>query len=868
MTALSAPLVLIAGLALGADSPAVKIDYLRDIKPILAARCYACHGAVKQKGSLRLDTAALVREGGGTGPAVVPGKPADSLLLKRVLGLDNLARMPPPDAGEALKSAQVALIRQWIAEGATGPVDEKPEVDPREHWAFKSPIRPTVPRPGNGRWVKNPIDAFLAAEHRRHGLVPQGPAEKRVLLRRVYLDLIGLPPIPEEIEAFVGDASSNAYEKAVDRLLASPQYGERWARHWMDVWRYSDWWGLGDELRNSQKHMWHWRDWIVESLNRDKGYDCMLLEMLAADELYPSDADALRGTGFLARHYFKFNRTTWLDETIEHTAKAFLGLTMNCAKCHDHKYDPISQGDYYRFRAFFEPYQIRLDQVPGQIDFDKDGLPRVFDCNLDTPTFLHIRGDEHRPDKDRLIAPGLPKLLAPAGLTITPIELPAEARQPGLRPFVRENYVRDAEIRFAAARAELVKMKTPVAEKSVVAAELQLAAINARAAADRAAAEAADSLQARELAKQAELAEKRHDVAQAEAALARALAQQLPPAKANPQAVKQAQAALDTARKALENPGSAYTPLAGALKTLESNLETQASRRKPFPKSSTGRRTALARWIAATDNPLTARVAVNHMWARHFGRPLVPTVFDFGRKGTPPTHPQLLDWLAVEFMEHGWSMKHLHRMIVTSAAYRMSSSLAGTPPANRQVDPDNHYLWRVNAARMESQVVRDSLLYLAGDLDTTLGGPSVPQGQQELSRRRSLYFFHSAIERNRFLATFDEADPLECYRRRESIVPQQALALSNSQLALKNAGKIAIRLVKHSGDVPETLFARAAFTALLATTPTDDELAACTDAMSRWRALYVLQAPQEAAQRVRAHLVHALVNHNDFVTVR
>jgi hypothetical protein len=636
----------------------------------------------------------------------------------------------------------------------------------------------------------------------------------------------------------------------------------------MDVWRYSDWWGLGDELRNSQKHMWHWRDWIVESLNRDKGYDRMLLEMLAADELLPTDSGALRGTGFLARHYFKFNRTTWLDEAIEHTAKAFLGLTMNCAKCHDHKYDPISQVDYYRFRAFFEPYQIRLDQVPGQIDYEKDGLPRAFDCNLQALTFLHIRGDEQRPDKDRSIAPGLPNLLAPAGLTIAPIELPAVARQPGLRPFVLVNYLQDAERRLAAARAELAKVKTPVTEKAVVAAELQVVGIRARAAADRAAAEAGDSPRARELAKQAALAEKRHAVALAEAALARAQAQLLPPAKANPQAVKQAEATLDTVRKSLANPGSAYTPLAGALKSLESNLESEVSRRKPFPRTSTGRRTALAKWIANADNPLTARVAVNHIWARHFGRPLVPSVFDFGRKGTPPTHPQLLDWLAVEFMEHGWSMKHLHRLIVTSAAYRMSSSLAGAPPSNRQADPDNRYLWHMNAARMESQVVRDSLLYLAGDLDTTVGGPSVLLGQQEVSRRRSLYFFHSAIERNRFLTTFDEADPLECYRRRESIVPQQALALSNSQLALNMAGKIADRLVRHTGDVSDALFARAAFAALLATVPTDDELAACTEAMGRWRALYVRQPPHEATQRGRVHLVHALVNHNDFVTVR
>lgn len=870
MTALPASLVLIAGLAVGVDAPDGKVDYLRDVKPIFAARCYSCHGAVKQKGSLRLDTAALVREGGSNGPAIVAGNPAASLLVKRILGSDKLSRMPPNDAAEALKPAQVALIRQWIAEGAAGPADEQPEADPREHWAYKSPVSPAVPKVKHAGWVRNPIDAFIAVEHERHGLVPQGPAEKGILLRRVYLDLTGVPPTLQELRTFLDDPSPVAYERVVDRLLASPRYGERWGRHWMDVWRYSDWWGLGAELRNSQKHMWHWRDWIVASLNHDKGYDRMLLEMLAGDEVYPTDPDALRGTGFLARHYFKFNRTTWLDETIEHTAKAFLGLTMNCAKCHDHKYDPISQVDYYRFRAFFEPYQVRLDEVPGETDYEKDGVPRVFDCNLDAPTYLHVRGDEQRPDKSRAIAPGLPKLLAPSGLTIDPIALPAEAHQPGLRPFVLVDHVKAAEARLA------VVLRTPTstagaakaAELAGAAVEREVDALKARAAADEAAARAPGTLRSKELARAAALAEKQLALAQAEAALAKAEAELPPVGKFTPQQVKQAHAAVEAARKALTMPGETYTPLAGALKTLESNLETEASRRKPFPKTSTGRRTALAKWITDRKNPLTARVAVNHIWGRHFGQPLVPTVFDFGRKGTPPTHPALLDWLAVEFMDNGWSMKHLHKLIVTSNTYRMSSSLAGAPLANRDADRDNRYLWHMNAGRMESQVVRDSLLYLAGELDATVGGPSVATAQQDASRRRSLYFFHSAIERNRFLTTFDEADPLECYRRRESIIPQQALALANSRLALDMANKIADRLSEQVGDMEDRSFAQMAFTILLAAAPTDAEASACITAMNQWRALYAKQPPSETTRRVRSHLVHALLNHNDFLMIR
>jgi hypothetical protein len=318
----------------------------------------------------------------------------------------------------------------------------------------------------------------------------------------------------------------------------------------------------------------------------------------------------------------------------------------------------------------------------------------------------------------------------------------------------------------------------------------------------------------------------------------------------------------------LANPGDAYTPLTGALKTLENNLETEASRRKAFPKTSTGRRFALAKWIADEKNPLTARVAVNHIWAHHFGQPLVASVFDFGRKGAPPTHPELLDWLAVELMEHGWSMKHLHKLMVTSNAYRMASSIAGAPPANRQADGDNHFLWHMNPGRMESQVVRDSLLYLGDQLDSTLGGPSVEIAQQEASKRRSLYFFHSAIDRNRFLTTFDEADALECYRRRESIVPQQALALANSKLALDMADKIADGLGKQLGDVADRAFANEAFFAVLGSTPTLPELTACTQALTRWRGLYTGMQATDATRRARAHLVHALLNHNDFVTIR
>jgi hypothetical protein len=1087
-----------------AGRAAERVDYLREIKPILAARCYACHGALQQKSGLRVDTAKLLRDGGNEGPAIVPGRSADSNVILHVTASNGARRMPPSSEGEGLTAKQVALLRAWIDQGAVGPADEKPEADPKNHWAFRPPLRPAVPTVKEVSRVRNPIDAFIAAQWEKHGLSPQPPADKGILLRRVYLDLIGLPPSREELAAFVADQSPDAFEKVVDRLLASKQYGERWGRHWMDIWRYSDWWGLGAEVRNSQKHIWHWRDWIIESLNADKGYDQMLREMLAADELYPNDLDRLRATGFLARSYFIFNRNTWLEETLEHTSKAFLGLTVNCAKCHDHKFDPIRQTDFYSLRAFFEPYQVRIDEIPGEIDFEKDGIPRVFDCNLTAPTYRFVRGDERQPVKDKPLAPGLPPRLAFEPLEIRPVPLPAEAHAPGLRPFVLEDHLRVAEhqirtarealeaarktlveaekhgaaaepvatapgssaksgvagrlifrddfagpkpelwevgagqwkhesgkllqqlegetrsvlrakpqpppdfqarFRFAitggepwrsvglcfdaagdnevlvyasayqggpkvqitykqggqyvyppeamqarpiklneplelsvrvrgpllnvavngehalayrlplprkagriqlityAARAEfiavdltslpdgvkLVEANAPagpprpptvaqaraavvLVEKALATAAAQPASLRARVAADKARYQQPPAADAGSLARQAALAERRAAVARAEEDLARAELEvlQAEPAK-KPEAEKKRATAVDAlakARKAAEAPGETYTPLRGALKTLESNLETGESRSKPFPATSTGRRSALAQWLTDPRHPLTARVAVNHIWARHFGKPLVATVFDFGRKGAAPTHPALLDYLAVELMDKNWSIKHLHRLIVTSNAYRLTSSGAGAAPANRTADADNRYYWHMNSTRMEAQAVRDSLLYLAGELDTAMGGPSIDPAREELSRRRSLYFVHSHNDHHKFLSTFDDASVLECYRRTESIVPQQALALSNSKFALTMAAKINAHLHDRLGNVPDAVFVRAAFEMILAGAPTAAEQRECEQALAQLTELLKQQQQPDAVRRARGDLIQALLNHNDFITIR
>jgi hypothetical protein len=826
-----------------------------------------------------------MRRGGNSGPALTSGKSKESLLVARITERDEHQRMPPESEGQRLTAEQIARIRAWIDQGAIGPADEKPEPDPREHWAFRPVVRPAQPRDVHPVWVRNPIDAFIGDEHGRRGLRPQPPANRGTLLRRVYIDLVGLPPTREELAAFQADESPQAYERIVERLLASPQYGERWGRHFMDIWRYSDWWGLGAEVRNSQKHIWHWRDWLVESLNADLGYDEMLRQMLAADELYPTDLAKLRASGYLARQYFKFNRTTWLDETIEHTSKAFLGLTVNCSKCHDHKYDPISQEDYYRLRAFFEPYQVRMEQVSGELDYEKGGIPRVFDCNLEAPTYLFTRGDEKRPQMDKQLTPGLPAIFTPlwGEVKIEPISLPPEAHQPGLRPHVLANHLAAADRQIAATRSALEQAKslsadseTPesrarleLARRALAAAEMQPTVVRARAAADRARYEQSPAANAAELARAAARAEREAAVAKASEDVARAELELLKAEGAKkPDMEKKlaaAKAALDAAQEALDSPSESYTSLAGALKTLESNLETEASRKKPFPTRSTGRRSALARWITDRRNPLTPRVLVNHLWSRHFGQPLAPTVFDFGRKGAPPTHPPLIDWLAAELMDRGWSMKHIHRLIVTSNTYRLSSSSAGAAATNLMYDPDNKFLWRMNPVRLEAQVVRDALLHLSGEMELTLGGPPVEVGQEQ-SRRRSMYFFHSHNEHHRFLSMFDDASVLECYRRAESIVPQQALALSNSREARSAAEKIASRLNAEPQLASDDAFIRAAFHLVLCDTPTPAEHAACVRALSEFG--QAQPAGPGSRQRGRTNLIHALLNHNDFVTRR
>jgi hypothetical protein len=884
--------------------PALAVDYARDVKPVLAARCTSCHGTIRRKAGLRLDTAAMIRRGGDSGPAIEPGQSEQSLLIERVTAADVSERMPPESDGVALSPAEVATLRAWIDQGAHAPPEPVPQ-DPRQHWAYQPPQRAAIPRVANPSWARNPVDAFLAAAHQARGLQPAPPVEKDLWLRRAFLDLIGLPPTREQLHAFRADQAPDAWERVVDRLLCDPRYGERWGRHWMDVWRYSDWYGLGPEVRFSHPHLWHWRDWIVASLNVDKGYDRMVLEMLAGDELAPDDPATVRATGFLARNWDIFNRNVWLASTVEHTARAFLGVTLQCARCHDHKFDPIPQADYYRFRAFFEPYHLRIDRVPGESDRAKAGLPRAFDDFLDRPTYLFVRGDESQPEKSRPLRPATPAVLGGA-VPIAPIPLPRVASCPDKRPFVIDEARAEAERAVLRAKAAVDSGKEPALTRAALAvAEAKRAALRAVLAAEQLedeGAKASGSASWAEAARAAAAAQRALALAEARSALlvaerdtasAVATEKELVAADSGRKdaaaqdrrakaaaALIAARGRLDAVAKQLaqaqaaaqQPPTTAYTPRPMEFPRAKTTYRDTPSN-APYAKISTGRRLALARWIVDRRNPLAARVAVNHVWARHFGEPLVGAMSDFGLRTPRPELVDLLDWLAVEFMESGWSLKHLHRLIAGSRAYRMRSSSARADEPNVRLDPDNRYAWRMNPRRMEGEVIRDTLLALAGRLDATLGGPDLPIAAAEAGTRRTLYYRAARDERIPLLTMFDAPNVEDCYRRHETIVPQQALAMTNSAMVLTRAAEIAAGIDREVGRDPamRSQFVVSAFERILGRSPRAAELCECEAGLSQLAGAFAAEATRPGLTpeaRARSALVHVLLNHNDFVTIR
>ena len=1119
------PLSLFADETPPAESSAnvanVPVDYVKDVRPILRAKCAMCHNEAEPSGGLRLDGVAHVMKGGDSGPVLIPGSSIESRMIQAVVQAGDL-KMPPPEEGKPLEPAQIEILRRWIDQGAKIPDDENQIT----HWAFLKPVRPAVPHiegsssplAGNlllganegGAGAVHPIDAFIAQQHAARGLAPIAPAPKHVLLRRVYLDLIGLPPTPEQLAAFENETSPAAYEKVVDQLLASPHYGERWGRHWMDVWRYSDWDGYGAEVRESKPHIWRWRDWIIESLNADKSYDQMVVEMLAADEACPDDLQAARATGYLVRNWYVFNRNAWLDNTIEHTGKAFMGVTFNCARCHDHMFDPLAQTEYYSLRAVFEPHDVRTDRVPGQSDLMKDGLVRAYDANSAAQTLLFVRGDEKNPLKDKPLAPLVPAVFGNRELPIEPVNLPASSYYPGLQPFVIEEARQNAEVELKSANDSLIAAKQAIEKAQLAFIEFknrpadpsesttlladdfskarpeiwepgtgnwqyqdgclkQLDAADAMcsmkgrqvlsndftaslkfritggdvyksagvafdvvddqnltfiyassggsklqiahrvngadqypangskplaielnrdhqmivkvrgsqveillngelqltypmpnprpaqgrvnvwtydATAEFTAIDVKDAAEVSEVTlmakrqsaeSQVQVAEKKQAIAQGlldftSARIAADAANYATPPAGNAKELSlvagkaektwlllqedlkllTAEQSLAAAKAALPGDGmpadekktkavtdaesavaAAKTAVENAAKAAAEPFEAYTRFTPIYPSSSSGRRLAFARWVVGPENPLAARVAVNHMWLRHFHQPLVPTVFDFGMNGKPASHPELLDWLAIELMESGWKMKSLHRLIVTSQTYRLASSAAAsssdvaTAAANSKIDPENRALWRQNSHRMEAEIIRDATFYVAGQLDTTMYGADLDPATGLTLARRSVYFRTSKEKKMTFLSTFDSANPVECYQRAESISPQQSLAMSNSPLTLAQsrilAGKLSEQVPADNSEETAVSFIGLAFRHVLLRDPTAEERTEClafvkqqSERLAAGSALTSfsggtanpVKPSADTLRRARENLVHVLMNHNDFVTIR
>ena len=693
-----------------------------------------------------------------------------------------------------LSGKQLALIKSWITGGATGPDDEAVPRDPLQHWAYQTPKRPEVPITSTAIDASNPIDAFIDRQHQANGITPVGLADRTTWVRRLYFDLIGLPPSRDQIDDFLRDRSPNAYARLVEELLESPQYGERWGRHWMDVWRYSDWSGYKDQLRGSQRHIWHWRDWIIQSLNADKGYDQMIVEMIAGDELAPDDLDVLRATGFLARNFHKSNRNIWLDATVEHTAKAFLGMTINCARCHDHKFDPISQSEYYSMRAIFEPHHVRTERIAGQRNVSKNGIPRAFDAQPDATTFLYEGGNEKHFDKEAPVTAAIPRLFKEP-FKIDPVSLPPVAVFPSLWPQIEAEDIGYAKQELAKAQVALDRLnqrdgesETEIAKLRVDSAKANVDSLIARWSADKAKYLDDHPGESTPLAELAAKAEAAHNTISARLEVAELRAKLKIASDEKDESKKSA--AIKDAKKKLKAAQDKLSKAESRQKDEKSDTK-YTSVGKSYPRTSTGRRLALAKWIASRKNPLTARVAINHIWTRHFGEPLVANTFDFGLRSPEPVFAELLDWLAVELMENQWSMKHIHRLIVTSNFFKRQSYADSTLHAdNIDRDPDNQLLWKTNPRRLDAEIIRDSQFHVAGALDLTQGGADIDYAKGETSSRRSIYFRHAYEKQMTMLVLFDAAAPNECYRRSESIIPQQALTLANSKLSLSMSRRI------------------------------------------------------------------------------
>ncbi len=745
--------ILVAGLAAGGETFAAGSDeaanmrfFEQNIRPLLAKNCYECHGAEKTKGDLHLDSRAGILVGGVNGPAVAPGKPAESLLMLAVSHTDEDLKMPPK---KPLAERDIKLLEKWIALGAPWPGDagqtgdlSKITEEDRQWWSFQPIAKPTVPQTKGDDWSRNEIDRFLLAKLKAEGLTPAKPAEKRQLVRRVYFDLTGLPPAPKDIETFLADKSENAYGNLIERLLDSPQYGERWGRHWLDVVRYSE--SDGYNADGYRPHAWRYRDYVVKSFNEDKPFDRFIREQIAGDEIAPNDPDAVTGTGFLRHGIYEWNQrdaeTQWeeiMAEMTDVTGEAFLGLSVGCARCHEHKFDPIPRADYYHLQAFLAPTIWTIDepvataQRRAQHEKDMKAWEAKAKSVLDQIAAIEKKHRDAAQESATKI-------------------FPAEVQESVRKPYEERNTY-DRQLHYLVHR-QVLKAWEGVSKR----------------------------IKGDEKKKWDELQKKLRELEKSKPAPL-PIAMTVRDASFTPPVVK-----IRGSRSKQTFEPRVFEVLGGVKPEIE-----------PIPNiKSTGRRTALANWIASPDNPLTARVIVNRIWQQHFGRGITASANDFGKLGEKPTHPELLDWLAATFIEKGWSIKKLHRLIMASAAYRQTA-LRDAPEAALMKDPSNRWLWRMNTSRLEAEQIRDAMLAASGELDLKLGGASVSGD----AVRRSLYVKIYRNKPDKMLGAFDLTDGLTSSPKRNvTTTATQSLLMINGDWTMKRAAAMAKRLEKEHKD--------------------------------------------------------------------
>ncbi len=727
------------------------------VRPLLFEHCWGCHGPDKQKGDLRLDSLSQMLLGGESGAAIVPGKPDESLFIEaiRYEGFE----MPPTGK---LAEQDIATLVRWVAIGAPWPGSdatvarresrEKISAEDRAWWAFQPLHAPTPPElPTNDlsaaqlqAWSQNPIDAFVLRKLIDQGLTPAAPANRTQLLRRIYFDLIGLPPTPEQVDAFLQDQSPQAYERVVDDLLDSSHYGERWARHWLDLVRYAD--SDGYRIDHYRPTAWRYRDYVIDAFNNDKPYDRFVQEQIAGDEMFPNDPAARIATGYLRHGIYEYNsrdaRGQWetiLTDITDTTGDVFLGMGMQCARCHDHKFDPILQKDYFRLQAFFAPLLLRDDEIVASDDEREDYARQLAEWEGQTGELRQRIEAIEASYRQRAAAEAIGRF--PADLQVIAAK-PVKERTP------LEHQLYDLMHRQVIFEYDRLDTKLSSADKELVLSlRKELAAF--------------EKLRPRPLATALTVA----DVG-----------------SAAPQTVipKRSAEGIEPGVLTLLDPEPAQIETNDALPT-------------------TGRRTALARWLTRPDNPLTTRVIANRIWQYHFGSGLAPNSSDFGRLGGEPTHPELLDWLASRFVEDGWSFKKLHRLIVTSAAYGQSTEHADFEACQR-IDPTNRYYWRGNTRRLEAEQIRDALLAVSGRLNAKAGGPGVLADVP----RRTIYTRVMRNARDPLLDVFDL--PLffsSDASRNTTTTPVQSLLLFNSPEMIFLSQAFAERVAKHSSDLTE-----------------------------------------------------------------